>query len=146
MLAKYTNNNNRKKGDLPSPSTSAIAKVFKTLINSHFIKHLECNNLLSDHQYSFRKARSSGDRLSYLTHTWSSSLRSFEESFVIILDILRHLTEFGIRLCWPNFQLKAFLLPSVNMSSSLSVVVDGATSASFLVSSDVPHLHSFFSS
>ena len=80
--------------------TSAVAKVFETLLNSHFIKHLESNNLLSDHQYGFRKARSTGDLLSYLTHVWSPSLRNFGESFVVALDISkRHLTESGIRLC-----------------------------------------------
>ena len=82
------------KGDRSNPSnyrpialTSAVAKVFETLLNSHFIKHLESNNLLSDHQYGFRKARSTGDLLSYLTHTWSSSLRDFGESFIVALDI-----------------------------------------------------------
>ena len=83
-----------KKGDRSNPSnyrpialTSAVAKVFETLLNSHFIKHLESNNLLSDHHYGFRKARSTGDLLSCLTHTWSSSLRNFGESFVVALDI-----------------------------------------------------------
>ena len=54
-----------KKGDCSNPSnyhpialTLAVAKVFETLLNSHFIKHLKSNNLLSDHQYGFRKARS----------------------------------------------------------------------------------------
>ena len=92
-----------KKGDRSNPSnyrpialTSAVAKVFETLLNSHFNKHLESNNLLSDHQYGFRKARSTGDLLSYHTHTWSSSLRNFRESFVVTLDISK---AFGIRLC-----------------------------------------------
>ena len=48
----------------PIALTSAVAKAFETLLNSHFIKHLESNNLLSDHQYGFRKARSTGDLLS----------------------------------------------------------------------------------
>ena len=83
-----------KKGDRSNSSnyrpialTLTVAKVFETLLNSHFIKHLESNNILSDHQYGFRKARSTGDLLSYLTHVWSSSLRNFGESFVIALDI-----------------------------------------------------------
>ena len=83
-----------KKGDRSNPSnyhhialTSAAAKVLETLLNSHFIKHLESNNLFSDHQYGFCKARSTGDLLSYLTYVWSSSLRNFGESFVIALDI-----------------------------------------------------------
>ena len=83
-----------KKGDRSNPSnyrpialSSAIAKVFESILNSHFLNHLEKNLLLSDHQYGFRKARSTGDLLSYLTHLWSSSLRDFGESFVVALDI-----------------------------------------------------------
>ena len=83
-----------KKDDRSNPSnyratalTSAVAQVFKTLLNSHFIRHLQSNNLLSDHQYGFHKARSTGDLVSYLTHAWSSSLRSLGESFIIALDI-----------------------------------------------------------
>ena len=77
-----------KKGDHSNPSNyRPVAKVFETLLNSHFIKHLESNNLLSDHKYGFRKARSTGDLLSYLTHAWSSSLRNFRELFVVVLDI-----------------------------------------------------------
>ena len=42
-----------KKGDrsnhCPIALTSAVTKVFETLLNSHFIKHLENNNLLSNH-------------------------------------------------------------------------------------------------
>ena len=83
-----------KKGDHSNPSNYrpialilAVAKVFKTLLNSHVIKHLESNNLRSDHQYGFCKARSTGDLLSHLTHAWSSSLRNFGESFVVALDI-----------------------------------------------------------
>ena len=56
---------NPKNGDPSDPSvykpialSSAIAKVFKSLLNSHFFHHLEKNTLLSDHQYGFRKARS----------------------------------------------------------------------------------------
>ena len=77
----------------PTPSTIAqllslqLLLKFSKLLNSHFIKHLESNNLLSDHQHSFRKARSTGNHLSYLTHAWSSYLRNFGESFIIALDI-----------------------------------------------------------
>ena len=78
-----------KKGDRsnhrPIALTSAVAKVFETLLNPTS-SNISNQNLLSDHQYGFRKERSTGD-LSYLTHTWSSSLRSFGESFVVALDI-----------------------------------------------------------
>ena len=114
------------------------------MLNSHFIKHLESNNLLSDHQYGFRKARSTGDLLSYLTHTWSSSLRDFGESFVVALDtskafdrvwhkaLLAKLPAYGFT---PSF---CKLISSFLSNRFISVVVDGATSASFPVSSGVP--------
>ena len=141
-----------KKGDCSNPSnycpialTSAVAKVFETLLNSHFIKHLESNNLLSDHQYGFRKARSAGDLLSYLTHPWSSSLRNFGESFVVALDIskafdrvwhkallLAKLPAYGFT---PSF---CKLISSFLSNHFKTLVVDGATSASFPVSSGVP--------
>ena len=132
-----------KEGDRSNPSnyrpialTSAVAKVFEALLNSHFIKHLESNNILSDHQYGFRKARSTGNLLSYLTHTWSSSLRNFGESFVVTLDIskalLAKIKAYGFT---PSF---CKLISSFLSNRIISVVVDGATSASFPVSSGVP--------
>ena len=140
-----------KKGDRSNPCnyrpialTSAVAKVFETLLNSHFIKHLESDNLLSDHQYGFCKARSTGDLLSYLTHTWSSTLRNFGESFVAALDIskafdrvwhkalLAKLPDYGFT---PSF---CKLISSFLSNRFISVVVDGTTPASFPVSSGVP--------
>ena len=140
-----------KKGDRSNPSnyrpialTSAVAKVFETLLNSHFIKHLESNNLLSDHQYGFRKARSTGDLLSYLTHTWSSSLRDFGESFVIALDISKAFDRVWHKALLAKLPAYGFtpsfckLISSFLSDRFISVVVDGATSASFPVSSGVP--------
>ena len=140
-----------KKGDRSNPSnyrpialTSAVAKVFETLLNSHFIKHLESNNLLSDHQYGFRKARSTGDLLSYLTHTWSSSLRDFGESFVVALDISKAFDRVWHKALLAKLPAYGFtpsfckLVSSFLSNCFISVVVDGATSASFPVSSGVP--------
>ena len=140
-----------KKGDRANPSnyrpialTLAVAKVFETLLNSHFIRHLESNNLLSDHQYGFRKARSTGDLLSYFTHVWSSSLRNFGESFVIALDISKAFDRVWHKALLAKLPAYGFTLSFCKLISSflancfISVVVDGATSASFLVSSGVP--------
>ena len=133
-----------KKGDRSNPSnyhpialTSAVAKVFETLLNSHFIKHLESNNLLSDHQHGFRKARSTGDLLSYLTHTWSSSLRDFRESFVVALDISKAFDRVWHKALLAKLPAYGFtpsfckLISSLLSNRFISVVVDGATSASF---------------
>ena len=95
-----------KKGDRSNPSnyrpialTSAVAKVFETLLNSHFIKHLESNNLLSDHQYGFRKARSTGISSPILLMSGHPLLGTSENHSSSLLISLRHLTESGIRLC-----------------------------------------------
>ena len=139
-----------KKGDRSNPSnycpialTSAVAKVFETLLNSHFIKHLESNNLLSDHQYGFRKARSTGDLLSYLTHVWSSSLRNFGESFVVALDIPKAFDRVWHKALLTKLPAYGFtpsfckLISSFLSNCFISAVVEGATSASFPVSNGV---------
>ena len=141
-----------KKGDRSNPSnyraialTSGVAKVFETLLNSHFIKHLESNNLLSDHQYGFCKARSTGDFLSYLAHVWSSSLRNFGESFVVALDISKAFDRVWHKALLAKLPAYGFTPSFCKLGSNFLsnrfisvVVVDGATSASFPVSSGVP--------
>ena len=140
-----------KKGDRSNPSnyrpialTSTIAKVFETLLNSHFIKHLESNHLLSDHQYGFRMARSTGDLLSYLTDIWSSALRDFGESFIIALDISKAFDRVWHQALLAKLPAYGFTPPLCNLIRSflsdrfISVVVDGATSAPFPISSGVP--------
>ena len=124
-------------------STQDVASASVMEIASN---HLESNSLLSDHQYGFRKARSTGDLLSYLIHAWSSSLRNFGESFVIALDITKAFNRVWrkallAKLSAYGFTLSFFKLISSFLSNrfiSLVVVVDGATSASFPVSSGVP--------
>ena len=59
----------------------------ETIITKQLLTFLETNDLLSDHQYGFRKARSTGDLLTYAVHVWSSVLESCGESRVISLDV-----------------------------------------------------------
>ena len=140
-----------KKGSRSDPSnyrpialTCVLSKIFETLLNSHFLDHLESHSLLSDHQYGFRRSRSTGDILSYLTDLWSSALRNFGESCVVALDIskafdrvwhaslLSKLPSFGFP---PSLCL---LLSSFLSDRSISALVDGATSSSFSVNCGVP--------
>ena len=59
----------------------------ETIITKQLLAFLETNYLLSDHQYGFRQARSTGDLLAYVVYAWSSALDSYGESRVISLDI-----------------------------------------------------------
>ncbi len=79
-----------KKGDRSNPSSycpialiSCLSKAFETILNRKFLKHLSSFNLLSDHQYGFRKGRSSVDLLAFLTDSWSSSLSRFDKTFAV---------------------------------------------------------------
>ena len=71
----------------PIAITSLISKTMETIITKQLLTFLETNNLLSDHQYVFQKARSTGDLRAYAVHVWSSALESSGESRVISLDI-----------------------------------------------------------
>ena len=128
----------------PTPPTIALLLSLRLLLNSHFIKHLESNNLLSDHHYGFRKARSTGDLLSYLTHVWSSSLKNFGESFVVALDISKAFDRVWHKALLAKLPAYSFtpsffkLISNFLSNHFISVVVDGATTASFPVSSGVP--------
>ena len=59
----------------------------ETIITKQLLTFIETNNLLSDNQYGFRKARSTGDLLACAVHVWSSALESSGESRVNSLDI-----------------------------------------------------------
>ena len=48
--------------------TSLISKTMVTIITKQLLTFLETNNLLSDHQYGFRKARSTGDLPAFAVH------------------------------------------------------------------------------
>ncbi len=83
-----------KKGDRSNPSKyrpialfSYLSRTFETILNRKFLKHLSSFNLLSDHQFGFRKGRSTGYLLAFLTDSWSSTLSRFGETFAVALDI-----------------------------------------------------------
>src|SRR5678815_3215402 len=83
-----------KKGSRSDPSnyrpialTCILSKIFETLLNFHFLDHLESHYLLSHRQYGFRHSRSTSDILSYLTDLWFSALRNYGETCVVALDI-----------------------------------------------------------
>ncbi len=83
-----------KKGDRSNPSNycpvallSCLSKAFETILNKWFLKLLTSLNFPSDRQYCFRKERSTGDLLAFLTNSWASSLSCFWEAVAVALDI-----------------------------------------------------------
>ena len=96
-----------------------------------FSTFLETSNLLSDHQYGFRKARSTGDLLAYAVHVWSSALESSGESRVISLDISKAFDRVwhkGLLAKLPMFGLHHTLINwicSFLSDRSIAVRVDG---------------------
>ncbi|CAF4937092.1 unnamed protein product [Pieris macdunnoughi] len=72
-----------KKGDRSDPSnyrpiaiTSLFSKIMETIINCQLLWYLEGHQLISDSQYGFRRGRSAGDLLVYLTHRWAEAIES----------------------------------------------------------------------
>ena len=81
-------------GERSSPSNyrlisilTVISKVFEIVINSALTRHLESNNLLSDHQYGFRSERSTADLLTVVTERIHQALDVSCEARANALDI-----------------------------------------------------------
>ncbi len=119
------------------------AVLFETILNKWFLKHLSSFNLLSDRQYGFRKERSTGDLLPFLTDSWSFSLSRFGETFAVAIDISK-----AFDRGWQKFLLSK--LPSYGFYPSLctfifsflsgrsiSAVADGYCSKPKPINSDV---------
>src|SRR6201990_1423295 len=140
-----------KKGSRSDPSnyriialTCILSKIFETLLNSHFLDHLESHSLLSDHQYGFRRSRSTGDILSYLTDLWSSALRDHGETCVVALDISKafdHVWHASLLSKLPSFGFPpslCLLIAAFLSNLPFPVVVMGAISSLSSVNSGVP--------
>ena len=71
----------------PIAICSALSKVMESMVNYHLVNYLESNSLLNDRQYGFRRGRSTGDLMAFLSERWSRSIHRFGESRVVALDI-----------------------------------------------------------
>ena len=123
---------------------SFISKTMKTIITKQLLTFLETNNLLSDHQYGFRKARSTGDLLAYAIHVWSSALESCGENRVISLDISKAfdlIWHKGLLAKLPMFGLNQTLINWIGSflsDRSIVVRVDGFFSNLHSINAGVP--------
>ena len=128
----------------PIAITSLISKTMETIITKQLLTFLETNNLLSDHQYGFRKARSTCDILAYAVHVWSSALESCGESRVISLDISKAFDRVwhkGLLAKLPMFGLNQTLIYWIDnflSNRSIAVRMDGFLSNLHSINAGVP--------
>ena len=140
-----------KKGDKSDPSnyrpiaiTSLISKTMDTIITKQLLAYLETNSLLSDHQYGFRQARSTGDLFTYAVHAWSPALESYGDSRVISLDISKAFDGIwhkGLLAKLPIFGLHHSLIKWISSflsDRSIAIRVDGYLSNPHSINSGVP--------
>ena len=128
----------------PISLLSVISKVFESLINDAVVSHLESHGLFSDHQYGFRKSRSTADLLTVITERIYRALDGNGVARAVALDIskafdkvwhsglLHKLSAYGIRGKVFNI-LQSFLL-----DRSLKVILDGQSSSTFSINAGVP--------
>ena len=116
----------------------------ETIITKQLLAFLETNSLLSDLQYGFRQARSTGDLLAYAVHAWSSALESYGENRVISLDISKafdHVWHKGLLAKLPMFGLHHTLIKLISSFLSdrlIAIRVDGYLSKPHSINSGVP--------
>ena len=116
----------------------------ETIITKQLLAFLETNNLLSDHQYGFRQARSTGDLLAYAVHAWPSALESYGESRVMSLDISKAFDRVwhkGLLAKLPMFGLHHTLITWISSflsDKSIAIRVDGYLSKPHSINSGVP--------
>ncbi len=140
-----------KKGDRSNPSIyrpitviSCLSKAFETILNRKFLKHLSSFNLLSAHQYGFRKRRFTGDLFAFLTDFWPSSLCRFSGTFAITLDISKafHRVYYNALLSklpsYGFYPAVCYFLFSFLSGSSIAAVVDSHCSTPKPINSGVP--------
>ncbi len=116
----------------------------KLSLTGSFFKHPLSCNLLSDHQYGFRKGRSAGDLLVFLTDSWSSSLCRFGETFAVAVDISKafdrvwHKALISKAPSYGFYPALCSFLSSFLSGRSIAAVVDGHCSSPKPINSGVP--------
>ncbi|CAK1599533.1 unnamed protein product [Parnassius mnemosyne] len=134
-----------KKGDRSDPSnyrpiaiTSLFSKIMESIINCQLMRH----QLISDRQYGFRRGRSAGDLLVYLTHRWAEAVESKGEALAVSLDIAK-----AFDLVWHKellLKLPSYGLPEKFSNwifladRSIKVVVDSACSDYKSINAGIP--------
>ena len=76
-----------------------VSEVFKKLINTRIVLHLERCGLFSDFQYGFRSSQSTADLLRIVSDRIARAFNGYGPTQSVVLDILENFRS-GI---WPHF-------------------------------------------
>ena len=127
----------------PIAIVSLLSKIMESSINLQIVEYLEKNKILSDNQYGFRRCRSTGDLLTYVTHVWTNTIEKYGESVAFALDIskafdrvwhealLAKMVSYGL-----SQHLCAFIKSFLD-KRQICVVVDGTTSDAHIFNAGV---------
>ncbi len=103
------------------------------------------HNLVSDSQYRFRKIRSTGYLLVFVSDSWSSSPSCFGETFAVALDISKafdrvwHKSLLSKLLSYGFYPSLRTFISNFFSGRSVSAVVDSQCSKLKSINSGVPH-------
>jgi len=128
----------------PIAITSILCKVMERALNNKLLAHLESNDLLSDHQYGFRRGRSTGDLLVYATHIWSEAIERHGEALAVSLDISKafdRVWHAGLLSKLPSFGIPVGFCSWISdflRERSIRVVLDGYESDLEAIDAGVP--------
>jgi hypothetical protein len=128
----------------PVSLTSVCCKTLEHIISSSIMKHLDCNNILTDAQHGFRKKRSCESQLILSLDDFAKNIDNSEQTDVILLDfskafdkvpherLLRKIHYYGVTGCTLRW-LRDFL-----SERQQTVLVEGSVSTTAPVLSGVP--------
>ncbi|XP_049886813.1 uncharacterized protein LOC126381362 [Pectinophora gossypiella] len=128
----------------PIAITSIICKVMERVLNSKLLTYLETNDLLCDHQYGFRRGRSTGDLLVYVTHYWGEAIEKHGEALAVSLDISKafdRVWHAGLLSKLPAYGIPAGFSTWISdflSERSIRVVIDGGSSDLIAIDAGVP--------
>ena len=132
-----------KKGESSNPANyrpiaicSLLSKVMETIINYRLMAYLELNAFISDRQYGFRRNRSTGDLMAYLTEKWNRAIHGHGESKVVAFDITK-----AFDRVWHESQPMVSVIASCAsflQNRSIRVVIDGFASNLKSINAGVP--------
>lgn len=81
------------------------------MVNDHLVRHLECNDFISDRQYAVWKNRGIRNLTFYLVEKWSRAIRHFSESKVVALNISK-----AFDMTWHDTLVSKWIAIGVNES------------------------------